>query len=92
LGGILSERQTDIDTIHAAAGLLLQAAAERVEAGRADESALSDDQFRELVRKRLVHIKVPTRKAAELWPGLLMVVYNDWYFLYAPERAGYALT
>lgn len=68
LGGILSERQTDIDTIHATAGLLLQAAGERISAANktADDSALSDDQFRQIVRRRLAHLKVPEGKAAEL--------------------------
>jgi hypothetical protein len=72
LGGILSERQTDIDTIHAQAGLLLHAAGEKVpkrsskiEVEEAD-SALSDEQFRELVRRRLERIKVPAGKASEL--------------------------
>ena len=71
LGGILSERQTDIDTIHFQAGLLLMIAGETVTCRepREDKSqielALSEQQFRELVRKRLERIKVPPAKAAE---------------------------
>lgn len=72
LEGILSERQKDIDTIHTQAGLLLHAAGEKA-AKRSSktepnepDSALSDEQFRELVRRRLKHIEVPPGKAAEL--------------------------
>ena len=71
LGGILSERQTDIDTVHAQAGLLLQAVAERGVKrvrGRPEESeaALSDDQFRKLVRKRLHYIGIADPKLTEI--------------------------
>jgi|SRR5271165_1537849 len=72
LGGILSERQSDIDIIHAQAGLLLHASAERVVEqppnGQHDESdaALSDEQFRELVRRRLKRIGITETKAKEL--------------------------
>lgn len=74
LGGVLSERQKDIDVIHAIAGLLLHAAsevsstAEHIEhddPGEVD-SALSDQQFRSLVRRRLEQIKVPEPRIVEL--------------------------
>lgn len=72
LGGILSEHQTDIDMIHYMAGLLLQlfgeANGDPSGADDADdtESALSDQQFRELVARRLRQIEVSGPKAAEL--------------------------
>jgi len=72
LEGILSERRTDIDTIHAEAGLLLHAAGEGVmkpSKGRKSgdsESALSDEQFRTLVSRRLARIGVPEPKASDL--------------------------
>src|SRR5882724_10812973 len=72
LEGILSERQTDIDTIHAEAGLLLHAAGEGVmkpsnrRKSGDGESALSDEQFRTLVGRRLARIRVPEPKASEL--------------------------
>jgi hypothetical protein len=71
LGGILTERQKDIDTIHAQAGLLLHASGEKTTAAPtgapADvDSALSDDNFRALVRRRLDQIAVPPARAAEL--------------------------
>ena len=62
LGGILSERQKDIDTIHAQAGLLLQAAVEEttkeLSKGTDIDSALSDEQFRALVKRRLEQIGI----------------------------------
>jgi len=72
LGGILSERQKDIDTIHAHAGLLLHAVGEKANRPsittkhQDSEAALSDDQFRELVRRRLTQINVTTDKLNEL--------------------------
>lgn len=69
--GILSERQTDIDTIHHHAGLYLHAAGERVTEYSADkrrdsELALSDEQFKRLVQQRLDRLKIPAGQAAEL--------------------------
>lgn len=69
--GILTERQTDIDTIHHHAGLHLHARGEggNKHAGRKgneSESALSDEQFKELVRQRLEHLKTPPAQASEL--------------------------
>ncbi len=72
LGGILTERQKDIDTIHAQAGLLLHSAGERTtpkpRRPRLEDvdSALSDEQFRELVRRRLEQIGIIEPKASEL--------------------------
>ena len=72
LEGILSERQTDIDTIHTEAGLLLHAFGEQAvksgsnEERRESESSFSDDQFRKLTHRRLTRIKVPEPKASEL--------------------------
>jgi len=72
LGGILSERRTDIETIHAHAGLVLHVAGERPPEGTPEggtviaEAALSDEQFRRLVRARLTQIKVPEPKATAL--------------------------
>ena len=72
LGGILSERQIDIDTLHAEAGLLLHAAGERTakpsnhEKGGDSESSFSDDQFRQLAHRRLARIGVPEPEASDL--------------------------
>lgn len=72
LGGILTERQKDIDTIHAYSGLMLHAAGEKTTArprrGQSDDidSALSDEQFRELVRRRLEQIGISAVKVSEL--------------------------
>ena len=72
LGGILTERQKDIDTIHARAGLMLQVAGEKATGRRARDqpddidSALADDQFRELVRGRLEQIGISATKVSEL--------------------------
>jgi hypothetical protein len=70
LGGILSEMKTDIDSIHSHTGLLLHIIGEtrthQSGPGKDFESALSDEQFREIVRKRLEKLKVPREKAAEL--------------------------
>lgn len=72
LGGILTERQKDIDTIHAHAGLMLQVAGEKTTGKRTRsstddiDSALSDDQFRELVRRRLEQIGISATKVLEL--------------------------
>src|SRR5262245_2421854 len=72
LGGILTERQKDIDVIHAQAGLMLHAAGEKTTARskrtRIDEvdSALSDDQFRKLVQRRLEKIGISATKVSEL--------------------------
>jgi hypothetical protein len=72
LGGVLTERQKDIDTIHALAGLMLQVAGESGD-GRAGstssrkvDSALSDEQFRQLVRRRLEQIGISPARASEL--------------------------
>jgi len=72
LGGILTERQKDIDTIHAQAGLLVHSAGEKTtpHSGRPRledvDSALSDAQFRELVRRRLEQIGIIEPRASEL--------------------------
>jgi hypothetical protein len=70
LGGILSERQKDIDTIHAQAGLLLQAAVEETtkdpRKNNDIDSALSDEQFRTLVKRRLEQIGIGPAKVSEL--------------------------
>jgi hypothetical protein len=70
LGGILSERQKDIDTIHAQAGLLLQAAVEETTRDTRKssdiDSALSDEQFRTLVKRRLEQIGIGPARVLEL--------------------------
>lgn len=72
LGGILTERQKDIDTIHTHAGLMLQVTGEKTTGKRTRtstddiDSALSDDQFRELVRRRLEQIGISAAKVSEL--------------------------
>ncbi|HLK91066.1 MAG TPA: hypothetical protein VKZ18_14305 [Polyangia bacterium] len=71
MGGILSERQNDIDTIHAQTGLVLHAAGERTaDDGRGTpdgmDSALSDEQFALLVRGRLRQIGIAPLKVDEL--------------------------
>jgi hypothetical protein len=72
LGGILSERVKDIDTIHQSVGLVLQIRGEVSTAPRKGEhvdeldSALSDLEFRQLVRQRLSFIGIAEPKASEL--------------------------
>lgn len=72
LGGILSERQKDIDTIHAHAGLVLHANGESGSnkgnnaSPDTGESSLSDSQFREITKHRLDQIGVTGAKATEL--------------------------
>jgi hypothetical protein len=71
LGGILTERQKDVDTIHAQAGLLLHAATENASPNKRStteevDSALSDDDFRKLVKRRLDQIGIAPAKASEL--------------------------
>ena len=72
LGGILSERQKDIDTIHQQVGLILQSRAEgsvaAVRQGKVEDvdSALADDEFRSVVRQRLDQIKIAEPRASEL--------------------------
>lgn len=68
LGGILSERQVDIDFIHAHTGLLLQAAGEPSADASAvvRDNALSNDQFRAVVEGRLADRGVPPDALNEL--------------------------
>lgn len=91
LGGILSERQRDIDIIHAHTGLLLQAAGERKEApnttGKIDDvdSALADSQFKELVKTRLTQVGVPVEKIKELLAKICDETLQRLVFLVRPR-------
>jgi len=72
LRGILSERQVDIDFIHAHAGLLMQAAGEPFVSGSKKgsvvrtDAGLTNDQFRSVVEFRLSDVGVPQNVAHDL--------------------------
>ena len=91
LGGILTERQKDIDTIHAQAGLLLQAAGEKTLAKRSDtavqevDSALSDEQFKQLVRRRLEQIGIKAAVMQELLVPISAGTLQRLVFLVRPR-------
>lgn len=91
LRGILTERQKDIDTIHAQAGLLLHFAGEktttRTKQSRLEDvdSALSDDQFRELVRRRLVQIGIIEPTASEFLDRISNSALDRLVFLVRPR-------
>lgn len=92
LGGILSERQKDIDTIHQQVGLVLHARGESAEAGtravRVDDldSALSDEEFRVLVRYRLEQIGVSDPRASELLDTISASSLQRLVFLVRPRE------
>jgi hypothetical protein len=92
LGGILTERKKDIDTIHAQVGLILQVAGERsTVTGRKTgddeiDSGLSDDQFRQLVRKRLDKIGVAPAKRNELLDRITDGSLQRLVFLVRPQE------
>lgn len=91
-GGILSERPTDIDIIHKESGLLLHAAGERAakpnnrEKDSDSESSFSDEQFRELARRRLARIQVPELKASDLVKRITDSSVQRLVFLVRPKE------
>lgn len=68
LGGVLSERQKDIDTIHANTGLLIHAGGEQGGSSgkRGVDAALSDEMFRAVVLTRLRQIGITDDNIADL--------------------------
>jgi len=92
LGGILSERQKDIDTIHAQCGLLLQLSGEKAPVAldtattEETESALPDQHFKELVRARLKRIEIPAAKAEELLSRITDSSLQRLVFLVRPKE------
>lgn len=95
LSGILSERQTDIDVIHAQAGLLLHAMGEialrptrkakRKSSEQLTESAFSDDQFRELVHRRLKKIGLTEPKESLILESITDGSLQRLVFLVRPK-------
>jgi len=92
LEGVLSERQTDIDTIHNVVGLLLHAGSEIVSNGERDaefgdaDAALSDAQFRKLVRRRLERIRVPEQQAVDFLERITDGTLQRLVFLVRPKE------
>ncbi len=93
LGGILSERQKDIDIIHSQTGLFLQVAGEQSQTNQPTpkqtegiDSALSDPQFRELVRRRLIQIEIPDGKIIEILARITDSSLQRLVFLVRPQE------
>lgn len=88
LGGILTERQKDIDVIHSTVGILLHAAAEvsQLQERTDSDSALSDEQFRKVVKRRLEDMKVKEPKSSELLAKITDESLQRLVFLVRPRE------